>query len=324
MATPRRRYDAVVLENRPLCREHWRVRVSVGQTLPATQPGQFVQLSCRPPQSAIDHDRLLGATRSYSDLQQIELCEQVPLLRRPFSLAGRGDDAGGTWLDIIYRVVGVGTRWLSQLRAGQMVDLIGPLGRGFELPAGKSLGLLVGGGVGLPPMLYLAEALAKAGWQAVAFIGAQTADLLPVNLLPHQQPSTDGNPTRCVSEFARHDLPTAVTTDDGSLGPKGFITDALDRFLSRLSQADARRCVIFACGPEPMMRAAAALAASRDLACQVSLERTMACGLGTCQSCIVRIEDATDPHGRTADGRPWRYRLACTDGPVFDARQVFW
>ena len=255
---------------------------------------------------------------------QGELCRPTAFLRRPFSLAGRGDDAMGTWLDVIHRVVGVGTQWLAELEPGDDVDLIGPLGNRFDLPGDKSLGLLVGGGVGLPPMFYLAEALQAAGWDATAFVGARSADLLAVTLDSRTPPHHGGMATPCVEQYGRYGYATVVTTDDGSAGFRGRITDGLEQHVHRLSPADRRQAVVFACGPEPMMCTAAALADQHGIECQVCLEQAMACGMGTCQSCVVRIEDHDHPHGRTEDGRPWRYKLACTDGPVFRSTKVVW
>lgn len=325
----RGRYDATVAFNRPICREHYRLRLRVAGPFPPTQPGQFIQLGCRPPNGAIDADALRGRELDWQPgervaLAQPELCGRLALLRRPFSLAGRGDDAQGTWLDVIHRVVGTGTDWLARLKPGEPVDLIGPLGNAFTLPADKHLGLLVGGGVGLPPMFYLAEAMREAGWEAVAFVGALTRDLLAVELVDEQPVNPEGLPTPCVAEFAQFDYPTVVTTDNATLGLAGRITDGLALLLDGLPEETARGTVIFTCGPNPMMQAVARLAAARGVACQVCLEQAMACGMGTCQSCVVRIEEHDQPHATDDAGRPWRYRLACTDGPVFDARQVVW
>lgn len=256
--------------------------------------------------------------------RQLELCQPVAMLRRPFSLAGRGHDSAGNWIDVIHRVVGVGTRWLGDLQEGDAIDLIGPLGNCFELPTGKSIGLLVGGGVGLPPMFYLAKAMATAGWGGVGLVGARSADLLAVTIPDPAAVPTDGSPSTAIEEFARHNLASIVSTDDGTLGLHGLITDALQRLLINQSPAEARQSVIYTCGPEPMMRSVARLAAQYEIDAQACLEQAMACGMGTCQSCIVQIESQHAPHGTTAQGRPWRYRLACTDGPVFDAANVIW
>lgn len=323
-------FAATVQFNRALCREHYLLRLRTEQRFPATGPGQFVELGCRPPNGVGDRDALLGRDFQWvpgqrPDLDQPELCGRVTLLRRPFSLAGRGDDALGSWLEVIHRVVGVGTEWLAQLRSGDPVDLIGPLGNPFALSPGKSLGLLVGGGVGLPPMLYLAEALQQAGWRAVAFVGARSRDLLPVTLAEAPAPDPAGHPRRCVVEFARLGFDAAVTTDDGSIGLRGTITHGLERFLRSQTADDAARAVVFTCGPDAMMRAAADLARSHHLECQVCVEQAMACGMGTCQSCVVKIRhSAAAGLDQSASSPRWRYRLACTDGPVFPAEQLVW
>ena len=331
-------YEGRVEFNRTLCREHLHLRVRLAGGFPPTQPGQFIQLGCRPPDSMLaDRAALHGEQTCWRPdgpprLGQIELCGAMALLRRPFSLAGRVDEPGGAvLLDVIHRVVGVGTAWLAALEPGDPVDLLGPLGNQFDLPPGKSLGLMVGGGVGLPPMFYLAEALGAAGWDGVGFVGAMTADLLAVDWEEGIPPSLKGEPVASIRQFARCGFPSVVTTDDGSLGLPGRITMGLERYLSTLDEPTRRRAVVYTCGPEPMMRAAAAMAESAGIDCQVCLEQAMACGMGTCQSCIVRIEHhppqpdpLTPAHGCTPEGRAWRYNLACTDGPVFPSNKVVW
>jgi dihydroorotate dehydrogenase electron transfer subunit len=332
MPANRSRHDATVEVNRPLCREHFLLRLRITGPFPRTQPGQFVQLGCRPPNGAVDEPVLLGAEWSWQAGQapqpiQQELCHRMALLRRPFSLAGRGDDQHGSWIEIVHRVVGVGTGWLAELKPGDAVDLIGPLGNSFTLPPHKSLGLLVGGGVGLPPMFYLAQRLHREGWDAIAFVGAMTRDLLAVTLDPLVVPNLVGLPTFCVREFAACDFPTVLTTDDGSLGLPGRITLGLTQILQGLPAETLRNTVVFTCGPDAMMRAVAELADAKGVECQVCVEQAMACGMGTCQSCVVRIDaDSVGEvaQARTESGRPWRYKLACTDGPVFQSTQIVW
>jgi dihydroorotate dehydrogenase electron transfer subunit len=137
-------------------------------------------------------------------------------------------------------------------------------------------------------------------------------------------PSAAGVPVLNAAEFATCGYPTVVTTDDGSLGMRGFVTQALRGFLaktiagSRTPHADRAGMVVFCCGPTAMMKATAALCAELGVRCQVSLEQPMACGMGTCQSCVVRWRPAG-----TADER-WVYKLTCTDGPVFEACEIVW
>ena len=160
------------------------------------------------------------------------------------------------------------------------------------MPFDLELACLVGGGVGIPPMLYLARALAAAACkQAVGFVGALRRDLLPVTLLPPPaapEPSPEGLPLPTVAEFQSHSYPAVITTDDGSLGMKGFVTQALRRFLeTRLRhRGTLAGTIVYCCGPTPMMKATAKVAAEFQIPCQVSLEQPMACGMGTCQLCI--------------------------------------
>jgi dihydroorotate dehydrogenase electron transfer subunit len=330
----RHRLDGRVLSNEPICREHYALRLRIEGVMPPTRAGQFVQLGCRPPNGCVDLEKLRGSELEWGPaatapprLQQPELCAPLALLRRPFSLAGRGEDEGGTWVEVIHRVVGVGTQWLAQLAPGARVDMIGPLGNAFTLPGEKSIGLLVGGGVGLPPMFYLAQALREAGWEATGFVGAMSRDLLAVHFVDGAPAARDATPGMCVEEFARYGYPAVMTTDDGSLGLKGRITAGLERVLQKQTPQERWRTVVYTCGPERMMHAAAELAARYDVACQVCLEQAMACGMGTCQSCVVKIDprgSSDGAQGRTGEGRPWRFRLACTQGPVFNARDVVW
>jgi dihydroorotate dehydrogenase electron transfer subunit len=313
-STKRGIFAARVLRNTRLCTEHYRLTLGLDY-FPASQPGQFVQVACRPEDEHCGPpgQRDLPAGGRLCDA---DLAEPLAFLRRPFSIAGRRDRPDATVeIDIIHRVVGKGTRYLETLAEGAPVDLLGPLGRGFWLPEDMTLGLMVGGGVGVPPMLYLAELLAHEHAAAVGLVGAQRKDLVALTWPPGcAAPAADGRPVMNAQEFARFGFPTVITTDDGSLGMKGFVTDALRRLVE--AQVDRRGVVVFCCGPTPMMRATARLCADLDVRCLVSLEQPMACGMGTCQSCVVRWQ------GPQMD--QWAYRLTCTDGPVFDAREIVW
>jgi dihydroorotate dehydrogenase electron transfer subunit len=325
----RNQFTGEVTANVPLCREHYRLTVRVPD-FPPTEPGQFVQLACRDMERDFsgrsgDGERIWEADRPFH-ADQPELAEAMAVLRRPFSLAGRRDVSGGMELDIIHRVVGVGTDWLSRLSVGGRVSVLGPLGNRFALPAPGRTALLVGGGVGIPPMLYLAERLV--GSLAVAFCGALSRDLLPLTILAPADDHDAAKPAPIIEEFARHGIPSIVSTDDGSLGFRGYITQALERFLDAEPIPSA---IIYTCGPEPMLRRIAQIAADRGLPCQVAVERAMACGMGTCQSCVIRVRrpSAITAGGAAAElaeggGREWVYRLACTDGPIFNGDELIW
>lgn len=247
------------------------------------------------------------------DVAGNELLAPEAFLRRPFSLAGRRDVSGRVELDIIHRVVGIGTDWLANLEAGDEVGILGPLGNQFQSPPADHIAILIGGGVGIPPMLYLAHHFARQ--QAIAFCGATTRDLLPLKILSDSD-SQGISPTHCVAEFQS----AIISTDDGSYGFRGYVTDALQRYLD---QNRSRQFTLYTCGPELMMKRVAQIAIERNIPCQVAVERAMACGMGTCQSCCIRVKkpDANVP---PLVGKDWCYRLACTDGPVFSAASLLW
>jgi dihydroorotate dehydrogenase electron transfer subunit len=206
------------------------------------------------------------------------------ILRRPFSVhRAHGED-----VEILYQVLGRGTHELADKGRGDVMDAIGPLGHGWEVPESAVHVLLVAGGLGAAPLGMLAERLAARGVAVSVALGAPTSDRLLARDL-----------------FERVARRVAVSTDDGSTGIRGRVTVVADKLI----EAD-RPDVVCACGPEVMARSVAALADAADIRCLVSLERLMACGVGACLSCVV-----TTVHGR---------KRACVDGPVFDAREVVW
>ena len=283
-----------VLANEPICSEHWRFVIEV-EGFPAAAPGQFLQILCAEPS---DSGWIGGA-----------------YIRRPFSIGGLRRRGLRCELDVLHRAIGVGTRWLSQLSPGDALSVLGPLGQPFPLVDDRPVAYLVGGGIGLPPLIWLAEALRDAGKQSVAFCGARSADLVPLTRLPQTAVSSDAA-TLSFREFSDFNTPVLLSTDDGSLGAAGRIPDILARYLDQHAD-EARSAVVYTCGPDPMMRATAEVCRARDVSCFVCLERMMACGMGTCQSCVVPVRD------ESADDY-WRYRLCCTDGPVFDGDVVLW
>jgi dihydroorotate dehydrogenase electron transfer subunit len=304
---PRQQSLALVKQNLAICREHFRLILHL-PTFPPTEPGQFIQIACRdvdfdePREDEIDWQP--GVRIAIHDP---DLLSPHAMLRRPFSLAGRDDTPDGVDLHIIHRVVGVGTDWLAHLQIGDHVNILGPLGNRFTLPPPNHTALLVGGGVGIPPMLYLAEKLVDRN--AIAFCGATTKELLSLTITGDVP--TNNQPALCIAEFAQHNIPAIITTDDASVGIGGFVTQALEHWLNQHSNVPT---TIYTCGPEPMMKRVAEIANQRNIPCQVAVERAMACGMGTCQSCVIRVKKNDS----------WLYKLACTDGPIFAGADLLW
>ena len=234
-----------------------------------------------------------------------------PLLGRPFALYDVGDD-GGTF-SVGYVVIGKMTRLMAALRAGDAVELWGPLGRGFPEPPeprsssdGGGPVLMVAGGIGQTP--FLAAGREILGTAAYGDRGRFAAAESPPELL---YGARSAEYVADVPRFEAAGIPVAVATDDGSAGHRGFVTDLLGRRL-----ADGPRpSRVYACGPEPMMRAAAALAAAHGVPCWLSLESPMACGFGACFSCVVKVRQDDSPDG-------WDYRRSCLEGPVFPAETL--
>ena len=231
-----------------------RVKPADGSQLPPVQPGQFVNIN-------------VPDTRGV-------------FLRRPISVC----DVEGNLLTLYIKAAGKGTARLCSLRHGNQFEVLLPLGHGFSLPGSEGMNLLIGGGVGIAPLLYLGRCLKSAG-ASVEFLlgGAGKADL------------------ELASEFARLGS-VHVTTADGSAGTRGFVTDheVLGGSIGR----------IYSCGPTPMMKAVARIARGRNIPMEASLENHMACGLGACLCCV---ENTTTGN-----------RCVCTDGPVFDIEELRW
>ncbi|MDQ4065333.1 MAG: dihydroorotate dehydrogenase electron transfer subunit, partial [Actinomycetota bacterium] len=206
------------------------------------RPGQFVNIRC-------------GADRSH-------------ILRRPFSVY-RVHKRGGwaSTIEIVFDVRGPGSAYLSQLRGHDTVDLLGPLGRGFQTPRRRAHCLLVGGGIGATPLFFLADELRADGHRVDVVMGARTASLLL-------------NPI----EARKLGSVCALTTDDGSMGQQGIVTDVLADMFAR-TQTD----VVYACGPHPMLAAVTRVASAHKIPVQVAVEELMACGYGVCMTCVMPL-----------------------------------
>ncbi len=209
------------------------------------------------------------------------------LLRRPFSIF----QVAGETFSILYKAVGKGTDALSRMRPGEELSVIGPLGHGFTVPKpGGETPLLVAGGYGMAAMYLLAQ---RSPQQGLVFVGGRRR----VDIL-------------CEQEFRALGWEVRVTTEDGSHGEKGLVTQPLLAELRR----DTAGKKLFACGPTPMLKAVGQLADEFNVPAELSMDEHMCCGVGVCLTCVIPV--------KTAGG--WEYQRTCTEGPVFDARQIVW
>jgi len=242
--------------------DHWRLTLAAPRIAAAARPGQFVMV--RP-----------GAGRD-------------PLLGRPFSLHRTTEE--GT-IQIYFKVVGRGTELIAAVRPGSQLAVFGPLGRGYRLKE-EAGAVVVGGGLGIAPLLFLAEEIRRKK-------PAYSADSLLLGARRHDELAP------LLGDFAACGLQLQTATDDGSLGHHGLITDLLGEL--RIPEGS----VVYTCGPEPMMAAVAAFCRRSGLSCQASVESVMACGMGACLGCS-RLNHQGD------------YTHVCLNGPVYDAEELIW
>ncbi len=256
-----------VTGNRKVAPGHYVLELRSSRIARSSKPGQFVQVLC-------------------SDSDE-------PLLPRPFSFL-TADRSG---ISLLYQVVGRGTRLLAQLQKGDTLRVLGPLGKGFSAKkAGTAI--LVGGGVGIPPLYHLAQTMiasrSRRPKDIHVFLGARHRSLL-----------------LCETPFVKLGVDLHVATDDGSKGKKGLVTGIFEDFLKTL---DPKKTVVYTCGPTPMLKAVSAISEKYGTPCEVSVEVPMAGGFGACLGCAIRVK---------ADGGH-RFAVACTEGPVFCGSEVLW
>ena len=269
---------ARIVRHEALNPDHFLLTLECPSIARASRPGQFVMLQVRE-----GHD---------------------PLLRRPMSVFRV--PPGRRRIQILYKVVGPGTRYLSRQPPGAELRTLGPLGNGFRLPRGAaraavppSRPVLVAGGIGIAIFPFLLEALPPRGPRPILLFGARTArDLVALDA------------------FRRRGTLLRLATEDGSRGARGFVTRLLEPLLEapRGPAAADGRPELYVCGPTPMMKAVGALAVEAGVPCQLALESQMPCGIGVCLGCVVRCRDE-DPGGPP-------FRRVCTEGPVFEAARV--
>jgi len=236
-------------------------------------------------------------------------CAPGLMMRRPMSIM-RSD---GESLEILFKVHGTGTRELARRSVGEAISLIGPIGRPFRQAGHRSRPLLIGGGVGIPPMVFLAEHLRTTNVRPFVIMGSEVP--FPFTIKPSQilTPMLPGHVIGSMPLLEDWGIPCRLASQQGYAGCfEGFVTELADLWIEGHDESERGQIEIYACGPTPMLQAVGALARKHDVPCQVSLEEYMACAVGGCAGCAVKI--------RTPDG-PAMKRV-CVDGPVFEAADV--
>lgn len=252
-------FKAEIAENIQISRDHNLLTFIPMQSIKEPEPGQFY---------------MIGAGSCHD-----------PLLKRPFSLFRRTSKG----IQILYRIKGQGTLMLRDMRPGFMIDVLGPLGNSYPVPAVNQTPLIVAGGIGMASLFSLAERFAKS---AYIFYGARTTQELLF-----------------LEELGGYAKSLSVSTDDGSSGKKGTVGDMLDGFLTQ-NPSLVSSSVLYACGPSKMLEFVSRVAKDRNMVAYISMEENMACGIGACLGCVVK----------TAEG----YKRVCMEGPVFDVREIAW
>lgn len=277
--------DAEVLGHEKHAGEQYMLRLLAPECARRALPGSFVHLRCDP--------RLL--------------------MRRPLSIMRASPREG--WVELLYKAVGEGTRLLATRQPGERVSLLGPIGRPFQAHPEHPRPLLIGGGVGIPPMIFLADSLRRdSRFRPFAILGSEVPFPFQPRPSRHLAPSLPPQTIAAMPLLDDWGVPSRLTSLLGLPGCfEGYVTDLARKWLEGLDEMARAEVEVFACGPHPMLEAVATLARDFDLPCQISLEEFMACALGGCAGCVVQV--------RTEEG-PAMKRV-CVDGPVFDAYAVF-
>jgi len=279
--------DAEVLAHEAHADKQFILKLRAPQCAANAQPGSFVHIQCDP----------------------------LMPMRRPLSIM-RASVAQGT-VDILYKCVGPGLEQLAQKKPGAKLSIIGPIGHGFIAHPDRPRALLIGGGVGIPPMVFLAEALREnndAHWQPLVLMGSEIP--FPFRAKPSTilVPGMPDGAIACMPLLDEWGVPSRLASLQDYPGCfQGYVTELASTWLASLDRGALGQVEIFSCGPTPMLKAVAAIARTFDVPCQVSLEEFMACAVGGCAGCAVRVETPTGP----------AMKRVCVDGPVFDARAVF-
>jgi len=283
--------NAEILAHQSFPGDQYVLRVKAPKCASNAKPGSFVHITCDP---------------------------ALPM-RRPMSIMRVSPEDG--WVEMLYKAIGEGTRLLAQRHVGDVLSMMGPIGIPFTPDPSRPRALLIGGGVGIPPMVFIAQWIKEnlrrdnsAGWKPFVIMGSEVPFPFKV------QPSSimvPGLPDGVIGGMPLMDdwgIASRLASMQGYAGCfEGYVTDLARSWLKALDESQREQVAIYTCGPTPMLAAVAKLAREFDLPCQVSLEEHMACAVGGCAGCVVRVE--------TEDG-PAMKRV-CVDGPVFDAYKVF-
>jgi len=293
--------DAEVLSQEAFPGDQYLMRLWSPECARQARPGQFVHLTCDP---------------------------ALPL-RRPISLMRVNPRE--SWIEILFKAVGEGTRLLARRKPGDILSSIGPIGQPFQLHPERPRPLLIGGGVGMPPMIFLAEALRGGRGPApgqeprgaplvmplvkpLVILGSEVPFPFPARPSQFILPGLPQGVIAAMPLLEDWGIPSRLASLQGYAGCfQGYVTDLARAWLQSLDAEALGEVEVFACGPHPMLAAVAALARDFDLPCQVSLEEFMACGVGGCAGCVVEVKTPQGP----------AMKRVCVDGPVFDARMVF-
>jgi dihydroorotate dehydrogenase electron transfer subunit len=277
--------DAEIMDHQAFAGQQFILRVRAPKAARRATPGTFAHISVDP---------------------------AVPL-RRPLSIMRANASEG--WLEFLYKPKGHGLDKLSARRSGEVLSVLAPIGRGFVPSPGRPQLLALGGGVGIPPMIFLADQFrARPEFKMLVLMGSEVP--FPFELVESrlEAAGASADATRAVALLERWGVPSRLASNAGLPGcHRGYVTDLARSWLQTLTAKARANVQVLACGPTPMLAAVAKLARELDLPCQLALEEFMACGIGGCAGCNVLLQ--------TADG-PAMKRV-CVDGPVFDAREVY-
>ena len=278
--------DAVILSHESHPGNQYVLRAAAARCALHARPGSFAHIQCAP---------------------------TLPM-RRPLSIMRA--DAGQGWVEFLYKDVGCGTHALARRKTGETINLIGPVGTPFWPDRTRPRALLLGGGVGIPPMVFLADRLRADGhWRPLVLMGSEVPFPFPVRPSRLPAPGVGNGVTAAMPLLDDWGVPSRLASLQGFAGCfQGYVTDLARGWLEAMTQEERAEVSVYACGPHPMLGAVARLAQDYALPCQVSLEEYMACAVGGCAGCTVQL---TTPAGTSM-------KRVCVDGPVFDAALIDW